>query len=69
LAVLYHRESPLSDDELVRAADLVSEAGGRVWSQARADSLFGEALEHLASASDVTDELAGLARLATRRDH
>jgi geranylgeranyl diphosphate synthase type I len=69
LALLYQKESPLSDDELARAADLVDQAGGRAWSQSHADSLFNEALRHLASASGATDELAGLARLATRRDH
>jgi geranylgeranyl diphosphate synthase type I len=69
LASLYHRESPLSDEELVGAAELVELAGGRAWSQARADSLFEEALGHLSSATTAVDELAGLARLATRRDH
>jgi geranylgeranyl diphosphate synthase type I len=69
LAVLYHGESLLSDDEVVLAAELVSEAGGRLWSQGRADSLFEEALGHLSSATSVADELAGLARLAVRRDH
>jgi geranylgeranyl diphosphate synthase type I len=69
LALLYHRESPLSDEELVGAAELVELAGGRAWSQSRADSLFEEALGYLASVSSVVDELAGLARLAVRRDH
>jgi geranylgeranyl diphosphate synthase, type I len=68
LATLYHNESPLSDDELAHAADLIEQAGGRAWSRTRADELFDEALRHLASASDMTDELASLARLAVRRD-
>jgi len=69
LAVLYQQESPLSDDELAHAADLIDQAGGRTWSQSHADSLFNEALQYLASAPGATDELVGLARLAIRRDH
>jgi geranylgeranyl diphosphate synthase type I len=69
LAVLYQQESPLSDEELAHAADLIDQAGGRTWTQSQTDSLFSEALQHLASAPGATEELTGLARLATCRDH
>ncbi|WP_326824344.1 family 2 encapsulin nanocompartment cargo protein polyprenyl transferase [Streptosporangium sp. NBC_01756] len=72
LAKLYHREHPLSDADLVRAAELVDAVGGRAWSQARADELLTRALGHLRSAGSVpvpVAELDVLARLVARRDH
>jgi geranylgeranyl diphosphate synthase type I len=67
LALLYHGESLLSESEVIRAAELVSEAGGRAWSLELADSLFDEALGSLSAVTSGA-ELAGLARLAVRRD-
>jgi geranylgeranyl diphosphate synthase, type I len=72
LAELYHREAPLSTGELVHAAELVDLAGGRAWSQAQTEYLLTQALLHLRSMSPTEPaaaELAGLARLATHRDH
>ncbi|MGH3939301.1 MAG: family 2 encapsulin nanocompartment cargo protein polyprenyl transferase [Pseudonocardiaceae bacterium] len=72
LAALYHREQPLSDIELTRAAELVDLAGGRAWSQAQAEELLAAGLHqlHLAGLTARADaELGALARLATRRDH
>jgi geranylgeranyl diphosphate synthase, type I len=72
LAALYHRDQPLSAGELAYAANLVERAGGRDWSQAKADELLTDALRHLDSARPedrAHAELAALARLATRRDH
>lgn len=71
LAELYHRERPLSDTDLVRAAELVDALGGRAWSQRQADKLLTRALRHLRSAGSVprpTSELGTLAQLVTRRD-
>jgi geranylgeranyl diphosphate synthase type I len=72
LSELYRREAPLSTGELVHAAELVDLAGGRAWSQAQTEYLLTQALLHLRSVSPAEPaaaELAGLARLATRRDH
>ncbi|HEX5403846.1 MAG TPA: family 2 encapsulin nanocompartment cargo protein polyprenyl transferase [Pseudonocardiaceae bacterium] len=72
LATLYHQEERLSDDELARVAELVEMAGGRSWTQLRADELLAEALRHLATIcpqAGAAGELTGLARLATHRDH
>ncbi|MEV7013615.1 family 2 encapsulin nanocompartment cargo protein polyprenyl transferase [Streptosporangium sp. NPDC051022] len=71
LAGLYHREPPLTDDDLVYAAELVDAVGGRAWSQAQADELLARALCHLRAACSVprpAAELGTIARLVTRRD-
>ncbi|MGH3679217.1 MAG: family 2 encapsulin nanocompartment cargo protein polyprenyl transferase [Natronosporangium sp.] len=76
LAALYHRDRPLSDPELARAAELVERAGGRAWSRTHAGDLLTGALRMLQSAIDLTAdtarataELGALARLAVHRDH
>jgi geranylgeranyl diphosphate synthase, type I len=72
LAALYHREAPLSEAELVRAAELIERAGGRAWSHAQADDLLAQAMQDLRCAAPMPQaaaELATLARLATHRDH
>lgn len=72
LAELYHRDQSLSGTDLAHAAELVSIAGGRTWSQAQADDLLARALRHLRSAAPAAraaGELGALAHLATRRDH
>ncbi|RZQ63794.1 family 2 encapsulin nanocompartment cargo protein polyprenyl transferase [Amycolatopsis suaedae] len=69
---LYHRADPLSESDLVRAADLVEMAGGREWSRAQAGRLLAGALRDLRAVrpgGTATVELAALARLATDRDH
>jgi geranylgeranyl diphosphate synthase, type I len=75
LAVLYHRQAPLSGAELVDAAELIELAGGRAWSQTQVDDLLAQAMRQLPPASPPTPaaravaELGALARLATHRDH
>lgn len=72
LAWLYHRDQPLSDADLVHAAELIDIAGGRAWSQAQADDLLAGALRQLGLADPIAQaaaELGALARLVTRRDH
>ncbi|MCG5215322.1 family 2 encapsulin nanocompartment cargo protein polyprenyl transferase [Streptosporangium sp. KLBMP 9127] len=71
LAALYHRESPLADEELGHAAALIDAAGGRDWSQIRAEELLAGALRELVAAEPgvgAATELATLARLVARRD-
>nr|WP_245691121.1 family 2 encapsulin nanocompartment cargo protein polyprenyl transferase [Sinosporangium album] len=72
LAELYHRDTPLTDAELVRAADLVELAGGRAWAQTQADDRMESALVELQADTLVPGaaaELLNIARLITRRDH
>jgi geranylgeranyl diphosphate synthase, type I len=72
LAVLYHRDEPLTDDELAHVAGLVERAGGRAWSQTTADELLAEALGHLMMTHPepiAAAELTAVANLITRRDH
>ena len=75
LAVLYHRQAPLSGAELVHAAELIELAGGRAWSQTQVDDLLARAMRQLppaspsARAARAVAELGALARLATHRDH
>ncbi|WP_250563056.1 family 2 encapsulin nanocompartment cargo protein polyprenyl transferase [Sphaerisporangium fuscum] len=72
LAAMYGREQAPSGAELERAAALVDAAGGRAWSQERADHLLAEALTHLTSATpspQAAAELHALAHLVTHRDH
>ncbi|MBA8930940.1 geranylgeranyl diphosphate synthase type I [Kutzneria viridogrisea] len=72
LSVLYQRDQPLTTAELSRAAELIERAGGRTWSQDRADHLLAEAVRVLGAAEPcdrAAAELAALARMATRRDH
>jgi geranylgeranyl diphosphate synthase type I len=71
LAALYQREAPLSDTDLVHAAELIDIAGGRAWSQTQVDDLLAQAMRELESASPTpraARELGALARLATHRD-
>jgi geranylgeranyl diphosphate synthase type I len=71
LAQLYHRDQPLSDADLVHAAELIDLADGRAWSQAHADHQLAEALHRLYAArpqEQAAAELEGLARLVTRHD-
>jgi geranylgeranyl diphosphate synthase type I len=72
LAALYHREAPLSDEELLHAAGLIELAGGRAWCRQKADEMLAEAMTYLRSASPAerpAGELQALAHLVTRRDH
>lgn len=72
LAAVYARDHPLTDPDLVGAADLIDLAGGRAWSQDQVDDLLAQALGELMSADPrarPADELAAVARLVVRRDH
>ena len=44
LAALLASEEPLSEDELLRAAELVEAAGGKKWAEAEADTALAAAL-------------------------
>ncbi|HEY2764514.1 MAG TPA: family 2 encapsulin nanocompartment cargo protein polyprenyl transferase [Pseudonocardiaceae bacterium] len=72
LAALYHSGRPLSDGDLIRAAELIDAAVGRGWSHTQADTLLARALDDLhraAPAPRPAAELTSIARLATRRSH
>jgi geranylgeranyl diphosphate synthase type I len=72
LAELYRGDTPMSDADLVKAADLIETAGGRAWCQSKADELLAEALQDMWSAGPAEHASAGLvelARLVTHRDH
>jgi geranylgeranyl diphosphate synthase, type I len=72
LCSLYRRSQPLSEDDVVHAAELIDAAGGRTWSQAHVDDLMEQALRHLQSArpkAQAAAELSALTRLITHRDH
>ena len=71
LAELYQCDQPLSDTDLIHAADLIDIAGGRAWSQTQVDELLAQAMRDLESASPTPQaarELGALAQLATHRD-
>ncbi len=70
LAVLLARTDPLSEDDLLRAAELVEAAGGKKWVEAEADTALSSALGCLADAEmpeDVRAEFAGIAEFVTAR--
>jgi geranylgeranyl diphosphate synthase type I len=70
LGALLGRPEPLSEDELVRAASLVEEAGGREWCEAEADAALAAAGKCLAETDmpdDVRAEFAGIAEFITAR--
>ncbi|MDQ5855819.1 MAG: polyprenyl synthetase family protein [Actinomycetota bacterium] len=71
LADLYRCKAPLSNIDLVHAAELIRIAGGRTWSQIQVDGLLALAMHDLQAAGPVAQaagELGALARLATHRD-
>jgi geranylgeranyl diphosphate synthase type I len=64
------RPESLSEDELVRAARLVADAGGREWAEAEADTALAAADKCLAETDmpdDVRAEFAGIAEFITAR--
>lgn len=72
LANLYHRDTPLSEADAARAAELIDIAGARAWSQAQAEGLLAQAMQELQAANPVpraARELGALSRMATHRDH
>ena len=71
LAEMYHSDQPMTQTDLVRAAELVEVAGGRRWALEQADDQLGKALNHLRLAgidATSTAELDALAHLVTQRD-
>jgi geranylgeranyl diphosphate synthase type I len=61
---------PLSEEDLVRAADLVVTAGGKDWAEAEADAQLAAANESLVGidlAADVRAELTAIAEFITAR--
>jgi len=70
LAGLLASPEPLSEDDLLRAAALVEEAGGRRWAEAEADAALAQAgtcLEQTDMPGDVRAEFAGIAEFITSR--
>jgi geranylgeranyl diphosphate synthase type I len=71
LAEIYRQDAPLDEAALRKAADLVAEAGGRVWAQKEEARRLNAALSCLEAAgprSRPARELTELAYLVTRRD-
>ena len=61
---------PLSEDDLVRAADLIVVAGGKQWAEAEADAQLAAADASLADIdlpADVRAELTAIAEFITAR--
>ncbi|HUP70847.1 MAG TPA: polyprenyl synthetase family protein, partial [Acidimicrobiales bacterium] len=72
LAVLYGGDAPLTDTDLVLAAQLVARAGGRGWSDSQRDQFLAEAQRNLERAhprARAGAELRALAEAIARRDH
>jgi geranylgeranyl diphosphate synthase type I len=70
LSALLASSEPLSEDELLRAARLVEEAGGRAWAENEADQQLAAATACLAETDipdDVRAELTGIAGFITER--
>jgi geranylgeranyl diphosphate synthase type I len=72
LAELYAQPEPLSEDQLVRAAALIEEAGGRHWAETTADARIVAAEARLVAAdipAGVRDEFLTIAHFVTVRDY
>jgi geranylgeranyl diphosphate synthase, type I len=70
LGALLTSPEPLTEDELLRAADLVAAAGGKAWAEAEADTQLASAGKCLAETdmpADVRAEFAGIAEFITAR--
>src|SRR5215470_12807769 len=70
LAALLGQPDPLSEDDLVRAAGLVEEAGGKDWTETEAAAQLEAAHQCLAETpmpDDVRAEFAGIAEFITAR--
>jgi geranylgeranyl diphosphate synthase, type I len=72
LVEIYQRDQPLSDTDLIHAADLIAITGARAWSQTQVDDQLTQAMRDLKSANPTPQaarELGSLAQLATHRDN
>jgi geranylgeranyl diphosphate synthase, type I len=70
LSALLTSAEPLSEDDLLRAADLVEAAGGKAWAEAEADvqlASAGKCLTETDMPDDVRAEFAGIAEFITAR--
>ena len=70
LAVLLATPGPLTEQELLRAAELVEGAGGRGWTENRADDALALAVGYLTEADmppDLRAEFRGIAEFITAR--
>jgi geranylgeranyl diphosphate synthase type I len=70
LAVLLATPGPLTEQELLRAAELVEGAGGRDWTESRADDALTSAVSYLTEADlppDVRAEFQAIAEFVTAR--
>ncbi len=70
LAAVLATPGELSEDDLLRAAELVEAAGGKKWVEAEADSALASALRCLGEADlpeDVSAEFAAIAEFVTAR--
>ncbi|GAB2758982.1 family 2 encapsulin nanocompartment cargo protein polyprenyl transferase [Salinifilum aidingensis] len=70
LLELYRDPQPLTGADLAHAADLITRAGGRAWSQRQAAELLGAALRELDAArpeAEPARDLGALARLLADR--
>ena len=70
LGTLLRQDEPLSEDDLVRAAGLVEEAGGKDWTENEAAAQLADAHRCLAETpmpDDVRAEFAGIAEFITAR--
>ncbi|MGW5362447.1 polyprenyl synthetase family protein [Actinopolymorpha pittospori] len=68
---LYNRPDPLDEGELIRAAVLVDEAGGRAWTEEEADRQLAagvRALDPLELPEEIREDLARIARRLRGRD-
>ena len=72
LAALYSRSEPLTDDEVVLAATLIEQAGGRAWTKAEIRHQIDAAsrcLDVLGPASPERAKLLSIADFIDTRDH
>jgi geranylgeranyl diphosphate synthase type I len=70
LKALLAREDDLSEDDLIRAADLIVSAGGKAWAEKEADDRLAAAaasLDGIGIPGDVRGELLAIAEFITAR--
>jgi geranylgeranyl diphosphate synthase type I len=71
LKALLAREDELSEDDLVRAADLIVAAGGKAWAEKEADDRLAAAaasLDDIGIPADVRSEFLAIAEFITARE-
>jgi geranylgeranyl diphosphate synthase type I len=63
--LLYHRNEPLADTDLARAAVLIEKAGAREWTEAHARTHLSRARRQLEQSGSTGHAVAGFAALAS----